>query len=72
MPASHFFRDPDLLTNRPISEESLTLEVWSSQQLIAMDDAFTAAMLRAGHVLTSPSSRPGTRSPVQGYRREDG
>jgi len=37
----------------------------------AMDAAFIAAMTRAGYEITAPSSRPGTKAPLLGYRRAD-
>ena len=69
MPASHLFRDPDTLTNREISEQSLVQEEWTTGQRLAMHDAFVAAMQSAGYSVTSASTTFGTRSPVQGYTR---
>ena len=53
------------------ADESLISRLWTTDQLLAMHDAFAAAMQSAGYVLTEPSSRPGTQTPVVGYRRVD-
>jgi hypothetical protein len=67
------FRDPDKIsTNDGFSEASLAQEgVWQVEQLIEMDAAFIAAMTRAAYAITAPSSRPGTKAPILGYRRTD-
>ena len=51
--------------------EDLTSRMWTTDQMLAMHDAFTAAMCAAGYEITEPSSRPGTRAPILGYRRQD-
>jgi len=58
-------------TNFDSDAARLALDLWSTHELRAMDDAFVAAMKLEGHEITEPSSRPGTRSPIAGYRRED-
>jgi hypothetical protein len=37
-----------------------------------MDAAFAAAMTRSGYEITEPSTAPGTKRPLLGYRRADG
>ena len=74
MPPKHHVRDPDKIsTNDPFSEAVLAQQgIWEPAELIAMDAAFAIAMMRAGYEITTPSSVPGTKAPIAGYRREDG
>ena len=51
--------------------EDLISQLWAKDDLIQMDAAFIAAMTRNGYAITTPSSRPGTKAPILGYRRED-
>jgi hypothetical protein len=51
--------------------EDLLRQFWTRDDLVVMDAAFTAAMQAAGYTLTAPSSRPGTQTPIVGYRRMD-
>jgi hypothetical protein len=52
----------------PEPEEDLLRQFWTRYDLVVMDAAFTAAMQAAGYEITAPSSRPGTRTPIVGYR----
>jgi len=74
MPPKHHVRDPDkIATNDPFSDAVLAQQgIWEPAQLIEIGARFAAAMTRAGYEITAPSSRPGTRSPIAGYTREDG
>ena len=45
--------------------------VWEPAEFIEMDARFVAAMTRNGYAITTPSSVPGTKAPLIGYRRED-
>jgi len=51
--------------------EDLISQLWAKDDLIQMNTAFIAAMTRGGYQITTPSSRPGTKAPVAGYRRPD-
>ena len=51
--------------------EDLISRPWAKDELVEMDAAFIAAMTRNGYAITTPSSRPGTKAPILGYRRED-
>ena len=75
MPPNRVIRDPDKIktSGETFTDAVLAQEgVWEPVQLIEMDARFAAAMTRAGYEITAPSSRPGTRSPIAGYTREDG
>jgi len=73
MPPKHHVRDPDKIsTNDRFCEAVLAQQgIWEPAQLIEMGARFAAAMTRAGYEITEPSSRPGTKAPIAGYRRAD-
>jgi hypothetical protein len=72
MPAKHQFRDPaKISTNGETWSDKVLAQrgIWEPDQLVEMDARFAAAMARAGYEITTPSSRPGTKAPILGYRR---
>jgi hypothetical protein len=74
MATKRLVRDPaEIKTNNDNpSEESLAHPgMWEPAEFIEMDAAFVAAMTRNGYQITTPSSRPGTKAPLLGYRRAD-
>jgi len=75
MPPNRVIRDPDKIkTNGETFTDAVLAQegVWEPVQLIEMDARFAAAMTRNGYAITTPSSVPGTKAPIAGYRREYG
>src|SRR5262245_38606537 len=75
MAPKHSYRDPDSIRteySRDVGEASLAQNgTWQTDQLLEMNDAFTAAMQSAGYAITTPSTTFGTQRPIVGYQRED-
>jgi hypothetical protein len=65
------FRDPNSIPGHKSGERiSAKLAPGRRASRQVMDAQFCAAMQRAGFSLTSPSTVPGTRAPIVGYRRD--
>jgi hypothetical protein len=74
MATKRLVRDPDKIrTNRENWSDVVLAQqgVWEPAEFIEMDARFVAAMTRNGYAITTPSSVPGTKAPLIGYRRED-
>jgi hypothetical protein len=72
MAPKHLFRDPDLLPRHRHGSEGDLGQVgsWPVSERKLMDERFVAAMVRAGHATTTPSTHFGTIRPVRGYQRD--